>query len=559
MENEMQCRLLSVLAVLFLGHALPGQVNKYGGEWEVAGVLDAHGKNPLTYSELFPLVAIGDKNGDQYPEFALLCLARGFGDSGVAMINGFDGDSLWSHGYYSTLGASYDPRWISAIHDFNGDGWRDLMVGVTAYSGVTNSGVALIHSGLDGQILWAGYGDQYGGGFAYSGTNVKDVNFDGKDDFAIMGIGPIPGDSQVQAFIRLFSGSDGSLINTFLDYTGASIAGKLGSTFPGMDVNGDGIGDFMVEPLSHDVNMVSGLDGSLIYSCQGCSLSEFNQQSFAIPTSDVNGDGTQDFIIPLNEQTPNYGGVTCRSGADGTEIWRAIGANIDTGFSQAIAGMGDFNGDGIPELLVSEPWKTVNGIQGSGLIHILDGSTGVTYRKIKPSDWFLPTHNGFGHSMDYDVESRTLVLREHVQISPTNDATLVYKFNPYLSSPIDSISSSQGSNFTLEMDFPAEAANKMYALLLSRHGFGPTSLGGKTIPLTWDGLFSRSIQGALPSFIGNHHGVLNSAGDGTIQISIAPNAVSMVIGQTITGSVISFTPGNSLDYVSVAVPISILP
>jgi hypothetical protein len=115
------------------------------------------------------------------------------------MINGIDGDSLWSHGYYSTLGASYDPRWISAIHDFDGDGWRDQMVGVTAYSGAINSGVALIHSGLDGQILWVGYGDQYGGGFAYSGTNVKDVNFDGKDDIAIMGIGPIPGDSQVQS------------------------------------------------------------------------------------------------------------------------------------------------------------------------------------------------------------------------------------------------------------------------------------------------------------------------------------------------------------------------
>jgi hypothetical protein len=542
--NKMNIPIVFMAVSLAFSQGLPGQVNKNGGDWEVEGLYNAVGVNPPTDSRFFPVIVVGDLNQDGFSEFALLA------EMGLAMFSGIDGNNLWSHSYSISIGSTEWPRWIKLIHDFDGDGQRDLLVGIPDYS--SNRGIALVHSSADGSVLWSADGSQYGINFGATGSPVRDINFDGIDDFVVAGLGPFPNNSQVDSSLNFFSGADGSLIRSVVEINSNRYFTYVASDGDGLDLDFDGVGDVLAQSYANEIYAVSGRDGSTIYTFPGSRIRGFANQPTMALISDVDGDGVRDFVIPLAYKSNSTGGFTCRSGVNGTEIWRAVGNNLNTYFGETVSAIEDFNADGIRDLLVTERGKKI-GREYAGIIHLVDGATGNTYRKIKPSEWNLPKHEGFGYSIDYDLATGTLLVREMVEISYRNDATMVYKFHPYLSSLVKTISSSLGGTFPMEIDFPSEAANLSYALLLSRHGYGPVLLGGVKVPLSWDGLLADSLQGALPGYFGNGQGVLNATGDGSIQVSIPRNALGSMIGQTVTASVVALGPSNTIEYVSVAV------
>jgi hypothetical protein len=535
------------------------QQNKLGGEWSVEGVFDPHGSNPNAFSSARPLALIGDINHDDYPEYGLICDPNAWSEAALLLVNGLDGSSLWTFSYSSHSLFHDDPEWIVQVHDFDLDGVRDLLIGQPNHVGVSGFGVALLHSGLTGDILWSGDGDTFGAGFAQSGASIPDVNGDGILDFAVLGSGQVPGAPPGNSFVQVFSGVDGANLRTFIDAQGLTFHDEIASVDFHLDLNTDGIGDFLVESLGSNVEVISGLDGAVLYSCEDCSLSDLSRQAQVASISDTNGDGIQDFVLPVHISNPSFGGISCRSGRDGTEIWRTSGLQLDGGFGYALANAGDFNHDGIDDLFVSEPFKPVNGDSESGLIHIVDGATGDRFRKIKPSDWSLGPHHWFGYTIGFDRETQTLVTREFVPVSSIGDATLVYKFAPFMRSSASSISSSAGAVFELSLEFPDHAAGMAYSLLLSKHGYGPSDLAGERIPLTWDGLFARSLHGILPPFFANRQGWLGPIGEGSIHVVLPSNALNQMVGNTLYGCAIAFTPGVELNYVSVAVPIRVDP
>jgi hypothetical protein len=100
--------------------------------------------------------------------------------------------------------------------------------------------------------------------------------------------------------------------------------------------------------------------------------------------ADLDGDGVRDFVIGIphwNAYFGNEGTVQACSGVDGNLLWQHDGLLMNEGMGSAVA-MGDVNGDGVAEILVTA------GMAGVSSFHVerLDGRTGTTlYRRDDPA------------------------------------------------------------------------------------------------------------------------------------------------------------------------------
>ncbi len=242
----------------------------------------------------------------------------------------------------SVAGARFGES-VAGLGDVNGDGVGDLIVGapgadrVFMLSGAT---LAVLRTMVDPN----GTGNLFGSTVA----NAGDVNGDGVDDIAVGAPGPVPGPLPLpcalppcpppdpalgRAFI--FSGSNGALIHTLIpsdEFAGFGVAiASLG------DVNGDGVPDVAV-------GMVPTGSPSSIGRVYAFSAS--------------NGAVLWEVDEPGGKQFPSFGG--------------------------RLASIGDLNGDGRRDLLVSAPFHDVNPDPNvfvlAGRVYLVSGATGAILR-----------------------------------------------------------------------------------------------------------------------------------------------------------------------------------
>lgn len=146
------------------------------------------------------------------------------------------------------------------------------------------------------------------------------------------------------------------------------------------DVNADGVADFVVSAPTNDGG---GVDAGRVYVYSGATGAELYRLTGAIanaqfgttsnPAGDSTGDGAQELAV--GSPCAARGRVTLHSGASGTELRAWGGEAVGDQFGFRVAGGGDLDLDGVPDLLVSAPRNDAFGVD-AGRVYALSAVTG---------------------------------------------------------------------------------------------------------------------------------------------------------------------------------------
>ena len=324
---------------------------------------------------------------------------------------------------------------VSGAGDVNGDGFDDVIIGASSaenifagesyvvFGGNEGFSQSLDLTSLDGTngFVINGIDSNDSSGFSVGGAG--DVNGDGFDDLIIGALGAsrngnvAAGESYVVFGSGVFSpsldlsdlnGTNGFQINGIDggDLSGTSVSGAG-------DVNNDGFDDLIIGARSAAPNGNTGagetyvIFGSNDIFSEPLSLSTLNgANGFVINgiesgdnsgvsvsgAGDVNGDGFDDVIIGAQNADPNgdrrfgqshvvfgsesgFSAFLDLSELNGTNgfVINGVDARDSSGFS--VSGAGDFNGDGIDDLIIGAIDANANGYPGSGESYIVFGST----------------------------------------------------------------------------------------------------------------------------------------------------------------------------------------
>ena len=269
-------------------------------------------------------------------------------------------------------------RGLSAIEDFDGDGFADLLIGAPAFDGgAVEGGKVEIRSSHDGSLLleWAGVvADAWLG---YAVTSPGDIDGDGLADIITGAVfdsigGPNSGG------VYAFSSGTQQILWVSPGFPGGHCGFSLASVG---DIDGDGIGDVLAgAPAGESQGMItghahvlSGATGQMIRSHFG-SVSEMEFGHTVSALEDIDGDGVDDYAVGAHyDDTGHFraGSVFLYSGASGHLIRIHRGNYSKAYYGNAIAGTSDLDGDGLGDILVGAP-----GGAYWGKAHVISGATG---------------------------------------------------------------------------------------------------------------------------------------------------------------------------------------
>ena len=324
---------------------------------------------------------------------------------------------------------------MAMIGDVNGDGASDFLVGSyndpveahvrfglerlrsAAEMKVVREGRAFVFSGTGGELLYtvdspkspeveAARYSRFGLGFGCAVAALGDVSRDGTPDFAV---GAFSHSRSGRVFI--FSGRDGSLLATLTDPTLPEEA-AFGWALASLDA---GRGGAAANTIAVGA---PGVDKVIVFSAEGA------KRLFAVGNpagpgafgwaldraGDVNGDGVSDLIVGAPYQDLGGKGSSGRvvpqragslgaapekaaeehrrnrvhgqafvfSGANGNPLLTLDDPTPTPGaaLGWVVAGPGDVNKDGTPDLLVSAPYRDAEQVRSQGAVFLFSGKDG---------------------------------------------------------------------------------------------------------------------------------------------------------------------------------------
>ncbi len=311
---------------------------------------------------------------------------------------------------YSLSGESAGDRFglaVAGAGDVNGDGFADILVGAPFNAaGGSYAGRIYVYSGADGSLLYTKTGAAAGDNFGISVAGAGDANNDGYADF-IVGAESHDAGASDAGRTYLFSGLDGALLFVFdgegdNDWFGKSVSGAG-------DVNGDGHDDVIVgapqygSPARGCAYVFSGHDGTLLHKFISSELYNYLGQAVA-GAGDVNGDGYADLIVGAPVAGGFIGVAYVFSGQDGSLMHILASGNPNGQFGQAVAGAGDIDADGYPDVIVGAWTDETQGDQ-AGRAFVYSGNTGtllyeLTHPDNPPYTWLAVDVAGVGDVND---------------------------------------------------------------------------------------------------------------------------------------------------------------
>jgi hypothetical protein len=312
--------------------------------------------------------AAGDVDGDGIPDV----VGGAPGGDYVKVWSGDDGRELL-HLTGSQRGASFG-RKVSDLGDVNGDGHGDVFVGAPRDDeGGNDAGKAYVFSGKDGALLhtWIGQGAGYRLGAAGAGAVFG-------DELLVVIGAPDAGRTQAgRTYVY-----DGLTATPFFRIESDTNGGELGGMFVSVvgDVDADGTPDVYASDWSFGtdgrgrVYIHSGADGTRLMTLMGSHPGEGLGIGPA-DAGDVDGDGHDDLIVGAWQHAtaaPSGGKVTLFSGKDGAELATWTGKIAGETFGFDATGMGDVDGDGGIDFLLTSAWSGKGGTK-TGRMYVVAG------------------------------------------------------------------------------------------------------------------------------------------------------------------------------------------
>ena len=315
------------------------------------------------------LEGAGDVNRDGIAD--VIAGAPGVGRAYV--LSGTDGSVL--HRLQGTTAEGFGSSSASA-GDQDGDGHADVVVGAPASN--TNgqgAGSAYVYSGKTGTLITRLDGERAGEGFG----SIVAGNKKGRATPVLVGA-PRAGERQrgkVYVF-RDVRARASHVIES--DSTGAA----LGAMFTSLvgDVDGDKVPDVYASdfansakgPSTGRVYVRSGATGNLLLTLTGENAGD----GFGIGSADVgdvNKDGHDDLLLGAWQYSvvaPSGGRIYLYSGRDGSIMQTITGRIAGETLGFDATGVGDVDGDGVVDFLVTSSWSNVKGFR-SGRMFIISG------------------------------------------------------------------------------------------------------------------------------------------------------------------------------------------
>jgi len=242
-------------------------------------------------------------------------------------------------------------------------------------------------------------------------AELGDVSGDGVADWAY----GIPGGGLESGEVHLVSGANGALLHVFKDFTFKLFGGVV---VDAGDVDGDGVDDLAVSeaywPDSFHpkgrVHVYSGDSHMELFVVSGTQ--EHAGFGAALDgAGDVNGDGLCDLLIGASFQNGPGGNlmgeVRVVSGSNQSVLFSALGDNANDRLGADVAGLGDADADGVPDLAASAPYYPAGGIQG--LVRVWSGATQGLLHSFTGTFKFEPLEK-VGAAGDVDGDSHADVL-----------------------------------------------------------------------------------------------------------------------------------------------------
>ena len=323
---------------------------------------------------------IGDVDGDRVSE--IVTSAPSFGANGqpagpgkVYVYSGKTGTLLWAQtgSPNERLGTG-----LEGAGDVDGDGAGDVV------AGAPGSGKAYVYSGRDGRVLFVLTGEAPNDGFGRSASGAGDVNGDGRSDVIIGAPGAnTNGQSSGRAYV--FSGKDGARLFTLDgeaagDAFGSIVAGQKGGRRTPILVGAPGAGPRNTGRVYAFDAMTRTAKWAIDSDSSGAALGAM----FTSIVGDVNGDTVPDVYasdFAHAASGPSTGRVYLHSGADGRRLFQLTGERAGDGFGIGSADVGDVNRDGFDDVLVGA-WQHSSAAQSGGKVYLYSGKDGSLLRAI---------------------------------------------------------------------------------------------------------------------------------------------------------------------------------